>query len=400
MQLARKKICVIGGAGHVGLPLAITLANKSHSVTIYDLNRDVLELIERGKMPFMEKGAEGILQRVIRRTLTVSTERRSISESDVVIVAIGTPVDEHLNPRLHEVKAFVKELIPYLREEQTVILRSTFYPGTSEIVYTLLAQHLPGIGLSFCPERIAEGKAMEELCKLPQIVSGFSEKAVKTACELFRCLTEDIIVTTPLEAELAKLFTNSWRYIQFATANQFYMIAQEYGVNFYRIYDAMTYRYPRTEGFPRPGFAAGPCLFKDTIQLLAFTNNSFFLGHSAMLVNEGLPNFLVSQMRKTHPDLRQKSVGILGMAFKAESDDPRESLSYKLRKVLEMYAGEVLCTDEYIVDSRFCSLEDVLNRADILVIGTPHRRYHEIDFTGREVVDVWGITRNYRIGDL
>ena len=223
---------------------------------------------------------------------------------------------------------------------------------------------------------------------LPQIVSGFHPEAVEAASQLFRKLTKDIVVITPLEAELTKLFTNSYRYIQFAIANQFYMIAGDYGVDFHRIYGAMTQKYPRLADFPRPGFASGPCLFKDTMQLSAFTNNKFFLGHGAMLINEGLPNYLVDQTKQRLP-LREKTAGILGMAFKADSDDKRESLSYKLRKVLEMEANDVLCSDPYIREAGFLSEEALIEESDVIFIGAPHARYKNMDFRGKPVVDVW-----------
>jgi UDP-N-acetyl-D-mannosaminuronic acid dehydrogenase len=197
-----------------------------------------------------------------------------------------------------------------------------------------------------------------------------------------------------LEAELAKLFTNSWRYIQFATANQFYMIAEEYGVDFYNVYNAMTHNYPRTKGFPKPGFAAGPCLFKDTMQISAFTNNKFFLGHCAMLINEGLPNFVIQQIKKQHA-LNEMTAGILGMAFKAESDDRRQSLSYKLKKLLQVEAKEVLCSDVFIHEPGFVSEADLLSRCDIVIIGAPHKRYCNLDYSGVILVDVWNICQQH-----
>ena len=190
-----------------------------------------------------------------------------------------------------------------------------------------------------------------------------------------------------MEAELAKLFTNSWRYIQFATANQFYMLAESMGLDFYKIYYAMTHNYPRTKGFPKAGFTAGPCLFKDTMQLSSFSQNSFFLGHSAMLINEGLPLFLVQQLKKDE-NIEDKVVGILGMAFKAESDDIRSSLSYKLKKILEFEAKSVVCTDVHVKDETFLSLNETLEKADILILGAPHKEYRNIK-THKKIIDVW-----------
>jgi UDP-N-acetyl-D-mannosaminuronic acid dehydrogenase len=277
-----------------------------------------------------------------------------------------------------------------LRDGQCVILRSTVYPGTTEKVRDLIARSGREVAVAFCPERVAEGRALEELVELPQIVSGCDGRAVEMAAALFGRIATTLIRLSPLEAELTKVFTNVWRYIQFATANQFFMIAADYGLDFYRIYEALTRDYPRMAGLPTSGFAAGPCLFKDTMQLAAATNNNFALGHAAMLVNEGLPNFLVRHLKAAYPLARMR-VGVLGMAFKAESDDPRESLSYKLRKVLEYEAAEVLCSDPYIPDPSFLPLEEVVARADLLIIGAPHRPYRELQAGDTPVIDIWNL---------
>jgi len=384
-------ICVVGGCGHVGLPLAITLADAGFSVAVHDINDDAVRLVNDGRMPFLETGAEEVLRRVVGRSLIVANDPTLVKRARVVIVVIGTPVDAHLNPTFHVMKRFVKGMLPLMADGQTLLLRSTVYPGTTEKIHELIRKAGREIAVAFCPERVAEGKAMEELRVLPQIVSGCSPKAIADAREVFGRIAVDLIELTPIEAELTKIFTNVWRYIQFAIANQMFMIAAEHDLDFYRIHEAMTRDYPRMKGLPRAGFAAGPCLFKDTMQLAAVANNTLALGHAAMLINEGLPNFLVKRLRLKH-DLTSMCVGILGMAFKAESDDPRESLSYKLRKILEYEAREVVCTDVYINDPRFLPLEEVLTRADLLIVGAPHHQYRELGLPpGKPVVDIWNL---------
>jgi UDP-N-acetyl-D-mannosaminuronic acid dehydrogenase len=206
---------------------------------------------------------------------------------------------------------------------------------------------------------------------------------------LFGILGTEIIVLEPLEAELAKLFTNSWRYLNFAISNQFYVLAESYGLDFNRIHDAVTRHYPRMHAFARAGFAAGPCLLKDTLQLSAFSANSFFLGHAAMLINEGVPNSIVTQLRQK--GLSGRSVALLGMAFKGDSDDRRESLSFKLRNLLEVEAKEVLCTDPYLAGENWVPLDEAITRADIIILGAPHTVYRDLEFPpGKTVVDIWG----------
>jgi UDP-N-acetyl-D-mannosaminuronic acid dehydrogenase len=248
------------------------------------------------------------------------------------------------------------------------------------------------VDVAFCPERIAEHKAMEELFTLPQIVSCRADNGRARAAALFGTLTDEIVEMEPEEAELAKLFTNTWRYIKFAAANQFYMMANDRGLDFEKIRKGLTHNYPRAKDLPGPGFAAGPCLLKDTMQLAAFSDNTFNLGHSAMLVNEGLPLYLVSRLEKTY-DLPNMTVGILGMSFKAGSDDIRSSLSYKLRRVLKFKAKAVIGTDPHVseeIDDTLLPLEAVLQKADLLIIATPHEEYRNLE-TSRPVADVWNL---------
>jgi UDP-N-acetyl-D-mannosaminuronic acid dehydrogenase len=385
------RIAVIGGGGHVGLPLSIALAQASDQlqVVVQDINPTAVTLVNQGKVPFLERGAEEVLRQVIGKNLTATTDRKVLSEADVLVVVIGTPVDEYLNPTYRVFENFLDDTRPFFRDGQTLILRSTVYPGTSAKILEYLKRHKIKTHVAYCPERIAEGMAMEELHSLPQIVSGFDEQAVATAKKVFGYLTGEIVELAPAEAEMAKLFTNSWRYIQFATANQYYMLAQAAGLDFYRIHNAITYKYPRAQGFPKAGFAAGPCLFKDTMMLSSFSGNQYFLGHAAMLVNEGLPQFVVERI-KQHRDLKGQTVGILGMAFKGESDDIRASLSYKLKKLLNFEASEVLCTDEFVKGPDILPLQEVLDRSDVLILAAPHRAYRELR-TKKPVVDVWNI---------
>ena len=241
------------------------------------------------------------------------------------------------------------------------------------------------------PERIAEGHALEELASLPQIIGADTDRAAERAEALFGRIAERRIRTTTKEAELAKLLTNTWRYMKFAIANQFFMIAHQAGVDYTNVLRAIREDYPRAADLPGPGFAAGPCLFKDTMQLAAFTADHFPIGQSAMQVNEGMPAYVVSAMERRYGSLQGRTVGILGMAFKAESDDTRASLSFKLRKLLAWAGARVLCTDPYVVDDRLVSLDEVVSDSDVIVLGVPHKAYRGLVLgTERDVVDVWG----------
>jgi len=384
-------ICVVGGCGRVGLPLGIALASRGLSVVLYDIDAAAVGQVNAGAMPFAEEGATTALADALAaEKLRATTDAAAVGLADALIVVVGTPVDEHLNPDLGAVPRAIERCVEHLRDGQLVVLRSTVYPGVTALTEKLLAAKGLTVDVAFCPERIAEGRAMTELFTLPQIVAARTSAALDRAEALFRNLTGSIVRLEPEEAELAKLFTNTWRYLKFAAANQFWMMANDFGLDFARIQQAVVHDYPRAADLPMPGFAAGPCLLKDTMQLAAFNRNNFVLGHSAMLINEGLPLYLVSKLEDRF-DLAGLSVGILGMAFKGGSDDTRDSLAYKLKKILTLKARETLCTDPYVTDDRLLPLDDVLKRADLLVIAAPHPSYAALE-TDKPLVDMWGLT--------
>ncbi len=385
-------LVVLGGGGHVGLPLALAFAETGWRVGIFDIDEAKLRRIAGGEMPFLEHGADEVLARVLAKArLEMGSDRAMLARTDRVLVVIGTPVDEFLGPSMTIFERAVDEMTPHLRDGALVVLRSTVYPGTTEYVAQRFAERGRQVDVAFCPERIAEGHALEELHTLPQIVGAESDGAAARATELFARLGPKTIRTTSREAELAKLFTNTWRYMKFAIANQFLMIADQAGVDYSRVLDAIRDDYPRARDLPGPGFAAGPCLFKDTMQLAAFTSDHFPMGQAAMQVNEGLPAYLVTALERRYGSLRGKTIGILGMAFKAESDDTRASLSYKLRKLLTWAGARVLCADPYVVDDRLVPLDEVLRESDVLVLGAPHLPYRGLEVGGKDVVDVWGV---------
>ena len=386
-------VVVLGGGGHVGLPLSLAFAESGLSVGIFDINRATLDAIADGRMPFLENGAEELLARVLPTgRLELGNAPEMLRRTDTVILVIGTPVDEFLGPSTGVFERATGQIAPWLRDGALVVLRSTVYPGTTAYVAGELADRGCRVDVAFCPERIAEGHALEELHTLPQVIGADSPEAGDRAEALFCHLASQTIRTSTKEAELAKLFTNTWRYTKFAIANQFFTIADQAGVDYTNVLRAVREDYPRAADLPGPGFAAGPCLFKDTMQLAAFTSDHFPLGQAAVQINEGLPAYIVSVLERRRGALGGTSIGILGMAFKAESDDIRASLSFKLRKLFEWAGARVLCTDPYVKDHRLVPLEDVLKESEILVIGAPHRVYRSLDLAGREVVDIWNAT--------
>jgi UDP-N-acetyl-D-mannosaminuronic acid dehydrogenase len=385
-------VCVVGGAGHVGVALALVLADSGFKTLILDINKAALETIAAGRLPFFEEGGEALLEKVLAGGgLAFSSDAKSVAQATFVVVTIGTPIDEFHNPEVSNLTRCFDELMPYLRDDQTIILRSTVAPGTTTYVDNYLRRHGKKARLAFCPERVVQGKAVQEIRALPQLISGTSPEAVAAAKKLFGEIALEVVEMLPLEAEFAKLVCNAFRYIQFAATNQLYMMVEAAGLNYVGLLAKMKRHYPRMESIPGPGFTAGPCLMKDTMQLFAFQKHDFILGQVAMTINEGLPNFIVERLARQF-DLRKTRVGILGMAFKAESDDIRESLSYKLGKLLRFHGAQVFYSDEYAKDPTFVSKEELIASSDVVIVGAAHNAYRQLQIPARiEVVDLWSV---------
>jgi UDP-N-acetyl-D-mannosaminuronic acid dehydrogenase len=391
-------VTVVGGAGHVGIPLVLAFAEAGLTVNINDLNETALATLRSGKLPFIEHGAAPLLARALAgNKLLFTSSPDAIDRTGPVVITIGTPVDEFLNPVQKEVQNCVDSLLPHIADDQLLILRSTVYPGTTEWLHDYLKRLGRRNGVAFCPERVVQGYGIKELGEMPQIVSATSPDAEKEASEIFRRIAPELVIVKPIEAEFAKLFNNAYRYIEFAASNQFYMIAKSAGADYRAIMRAMKQNYPRARSFPGPGFSAGPCLFKDTMQLAAYARNQFGLGHAAMQVNEGLVLQLVDDLRHGY-EISGMTVGLLGMAFKAEIDDTRASLSYKLKHALEICARRVLTTDPFVTtDPNILPFDHVVDHSDLLILCAPHSVYGEADLKGKPVVDIWGFLKNANV---
>jgi UDP-N-acetyl-D-mannosaminuronic acid dehydrogenase len=395
MRVGDADLTVVGGGGHVGILLVLAFAEAGFRVNVHDLNRGVLETLQSGRLPFIEHGGEALLAKALQQDrLVFTTSPADISRRGPVIITIGTPIDEFLNPVRKVVQDCIDALLPHLVDGQLLVLRSTVFPGTTEWLDGYLKRRGRELKVAFCPERVVQGQGIKELKETPQIVTGTTPAAEAEAAKLFSAIAPELIVVSPREAEFAKLFNNAYRYIEFAAANQFYQIAKSAGVDYRRVYDAMKRNYPRARSIPTPGLAAGPCLVKDTMQLAAFAQNQFSLGNAAMLVNEGLVLHLCDDLRRRY-DLSRMTVGLLGMAFKADIDDTRASLSYKFKKALASLADAVLTTDPFVTtDPELLPLDEVISRSDLLILCAPHSAYRQLDLGGKPVVDVWGFLQN------
>ncbi len=387
--LKGKSVVVIGGCGHVGLPLGVKFALAGARTRLVDIDQRAVATVNSGKFPFLETGGDAQLQSALAMDLKATTDARECAEADVVVFVTGTPVDEHLNPKVSEVIRIFDSYREYFRPGTLIVMRSTLFPGTMEHLNRKLKTEKLQVKLAFCPERVAQGYALDEIDSLPQIVSSFDDESFEAAYQVFKEMAPEVIRLAPVEAELTKLMANSWRYLEFAIANQFYMIAEANNIDFYKVFQAIRYRYPRAYGYKSPGLAAGPCLFKDTMQLASYFDHQFSMGHSAMLVNEGLATCMVDKSQvAVGGSLWGKTAGILGMTFKANNDDIRESLSFKVKKGLEFQGAKVIWNDPYLPDST--SLEQLMSQSDVIVLCTPHGEYKTLSNFRQPVVDVWG----------
>tara|TARA_B110000263_G_scaffold34217_1_gene25910 strand:+ start:795 stop:1976 length:1182 start_codon:yes stop_codon:yes gene_type:complete len=389
-MIKKNRVCIIGGAGHIGAPLGVVLSSKGYNVALVDKNIKNIKKINHGQMPFMEKGCATLLKKMVYKKKIFATNKlNEVKKSKYIIVCIGTPVNNKLNPNLKNFINFFYALRKYLVKNHIVIIRSSIYPGVCHKVFNIIKNYCKN--LSYCPERIAQGKSVVELPQLSQIVSGQNNKAKLESGKIFKKICKKIIYTKIIEAELIKLFSNAYRYINFSISNQFYMMCKNQGLDFSRIRNLMRDNYKRNISIPTPGFASGPCLLKDTMQLSKFYNHKFPLCYKAMSINEGLPKFIVKKLSEEH-DLRKKTIGILGLSFKAENDDIRDSLSIKLLKNLKSKKVRTLQSDEYYKNKNNVEKDILIRKSDIIIIATPHKAYKNLKINKKKVlVDIWGL---------
>jgi UDP-N-acetyl-D-mannosaminuronic acid dehydrogenase len=390
---------IIGAAGHVGLGIALALTDAGHDVVGIDIDVEKNTKIMSGVMPHIEEQGQEHLDRALASSRLEMTDKLSaISDSENVIIIIGTPLDEHMNPDMSPLKSLFKEMLPHLRNGQLVMLRSTVSPGTTDLVKQLVEDYglavSDDIVLTFAPERVAQGKSITEVKTLPQLIGAYDSTSYERAEAFFDTFIDaKCLRLTPIEAEIGKLITNMTRYVTFALANEFHLVANTFGVNVNKIIDACNDGYPRLN-LPGPGpNVGGPCLYKDgwfLIDRLPFNE----LISSAFRINEGMPMQILQQLDRLMNDNKLDKVAILGMTFKVNSDDLRNSLSAKLRKQLEARGIDVVAVEPN--KDGFHDISEIAG-ADAVVLMTPHREFSDlhsiagiVDYPKCVFVDIWG----------
>lgn len=389
-MICKNTISIVGGAGHIGFPLGLAFANKDFFVNLIDLNKKNLNKIKKGLVPFYELGAKKILDKCLKRNkLFFSSDLSTISNSKFVIICIGTPINKNLKPKTNEFFNFFSKLFKFVNSDQIIIIRSSVYPGVIDKITKKFGKINNNI--SYCPERIVQSKALVELPSLPQIISGVSEKSIRESSKIFKKICSKILYSKIKEAEFIKLYSNANRYINFAIANQLYLMCEEYNVNFKQVRTLMKFGYERNFNLPNSGFSAGPCLLKDTMQLSSFHKGNFELGLASMKVNENMVDLVINRVKKIK-NFRKKTIGVMGITFKAETDDIRDSLSLTLIKKLKQIKLKVIYTDVYYKDKDCLNIKDFIKKSDIIILGAPHNKYKKIKLpNNKHLIDIWGI---------
>lgn len=372
-----RRVSVIG-LGRVGLPLALSFAGRGLSVIGVDHDPAVLGPLRAGRMPFHEPGAQELLERVLAEgDLSLAERAAEAAQADDIVITLGTPSFSHIESDLRQVRSALDELLPRLRAGHSLILRSTIAPGTTEFVAGYLAkQRGLAVGeevfVAHCPERIAAGRFLEEISSLPCIVGGVGEASAERAAQLFGVFGAPIVCTSPVQAELAKIWTNILRYTTFALPNLLMMDCERHGANVFEVIELINRDYPRG-GIAMPGLTAGSCLRKD----FAFSeerSNAPGMLLAVSRVNESVPLFLVEGIRRRLGSLRSRKVAVLGLTFKRDTDDERDSLSPKLIRLLERELADVAVCDPH-AQTPTQPLEQAVSKADAIIVATNHSEF-------------------------
>ncbi|MEK8016080.1 MAG: nucleotide sugar dehydrogenase [Candidatus Parabeggiatoa sp.] len=398
-------VCIIG-TGHVGLPLGLSFIEAGLTAIGIDRDTQLRETINSGKMPFYEPGYDAL---IATQKFQVYEHFEIIKKVHNIIITVGTPLNNHIETDLRQIQQVLKSISEHLTAGQLICLRSTVAPKTTRFIRRWIKHHIAlkvgkEIMLAFCPERIVEGKAYQELRTLPQIIGTEDKKSRKMAKSLFEVLTSELLFTNYITAELVKLSNNITRYVHFALSNQLALVADDLGADIYEIIELANYNYPRNH-ITKPGLTGGTCLRKDFGMLNEKVPYSdMFL--SAWKIHEYMPNFLVQHFLK-RTKIRNKVVAVLGYTFKADTDDMRDSLAPKLyRYILRELPLEVRISDHYLPNPikdehngelRNWPIEKALVNVDCIFVAVNHTGYDEVLYSLAKknpntwIVDIWNV---------
>jgi UDP-N-acetyl-D-mannosaminuronic acid dehydrogenase len=377
------------GLGRVGLPLALSFADRGLSVIGIDNDPGRLGSVREGTMPFSETGTQELLDGVAASgRLSLSERVADAARARHIVITLGTPSFSHIEIDMRDIRSALDDLLGALTPGHSLTLRSTVAPGTTDFVAGYLAKHRgfqvgEDVFVAHAPERIAAGRFLEEIDSLPCIVGGVGARSGEVVAELFGAFRAPIVQTTPVQAELAKIWANILRYTHFALPNLLMMDCERYGANVFEVIELVNRDYPRG-GLAQPGLTAGTCLRKD----FAFSeerSNAPGMLLAVSRVNESVPLFLVEGIKRrlgpaadsaSAASLAGRRVAVLGLAFKADTDDERDSLAHKLIRMLERELADVVAHDPH-VSTPTVSFEEAVEHADVVVVATNHGEFRD-----------------------
>lgn len=372
-------ICVIG-LGYIGLPTAAMFAAHGHQVLGVDKNADIVEALNQGNVIIEEPGLEDFVKQVVNSgRLKAST---ALQPADVFIISVPTPITADKKSDMSYVEAATRETVPFLREGNLVVLESTSPVGTvDELMAPILAESGLAIGsqlfLGHSPERVIPGQILFELVHNSRIAGGINRESAQRIADLYKCFVEgDIFLTDSRTAELAKLTENTFRDVNIALANELAKICENLGINVWELIELCN-KHPRVNIHqPGPG-VGGHCIAVDPWFIVEKQPETALLIHQARLINDSMPGYVLQRIKELLAGIEKPKVAVLGVTYKPDVDDIRESPVLKLVQMLHDNGIETGIHDPFAkgYDS---SLEDAVRGADLLLLGVHHKQYKEL----------------------
>jgi UDP-N-acetyl-D-mannosaminuronic acid dehydrogenase len=399
-------VCVVG-LGYIGLPTSAVLADAGIRVYGCDVREEVVETINRGEIHIYEPQLDRLVHSVVRRELLSCAT--TPHEADVFMLCVPTPIRDDKSPDVSYVEKASQAIRPFVREGNLVILESTSPPGTTDDVVAPHAipdqmQIGSDVFVAHCPERVLPGRILEEAIHNDRVVGGITPRCTEQATAFYqRFVKGQVLGTTAVGAELSKLAENAFRDVNIAFANELSVVADHLGADVWEII-RLANRHPRVDILqPGPG-VGGHCISVDPWFLVHSAPDQSKLMRTAREVNDAKPNFVVEQVRRAAGALEQPVIGCLGLAYKPDVDDFRESPSLQIVETLARQdVGELLVCEPFagpaqFAEYRMATLDRVLERSDIIVLLTDHSEFRELDAARLEdkiVIDTRGAWREH-----
>lgn len=411
MNRLNKKVCIVG-LGYIGLPTAAVLADKGFSVHGVDVNEKAVNLINNGQVHIYEPDLENVVKRVVSAgKLSADIEPK---KADVYVLAVPTPFKENHKPDLAYVESATKSIIPYIEPGNLIILESTSPIGTTEkIVEWILNERTDlsvdekksnQIFVSHCPERVLPGKILKELIGNDRIVGGINELSTNKTAQFYETFVEGkVLQTNARTAELSKLTENAFRDVNIAFANELSMICDELNIEVWELINLANH-HPRVNILqPGPG-VGGHCIAVDPWFIVDAAPEKSLLIHAARKVNDSKPHYIVEKVKEVSKNIANPTIACLGLSFKANIDDLRESPAVEIVKELSSINNQTIFVAEPHIEELPYSLvdfnieltktEEAINKADVVVLLVDHDYFKAIDeeiFLNKIVIDTRGI---------